>query len=75
MSAGTALSDTREEDMYFLIEESLRQVSREELRNTDRQYAAVLSFDEWRKSRDSFETGQRGRFSLSHLLSHRDLII
>ena len=43
--------------MYFLIEESLRQVSREELRNTDRQYAAVLSFDEWRKSRDSFEMG------------------
>ena len=32
--------------MYFLIEESLRQVSRDELRNTDRQYVAVLSLED-----------------------------
>ena len=43
--------------MFFLIEESLKQVSREELRNADSQYVAVLPLEEWRKSRDSFEMG------------------
>ena len=43
--------------MFFLIEESLREVTKEELQNTDKQYVAVLSAEEWRQNRDSFEMG------------------
>ena len=43
--------------MFYTIGESLREVSAEELRGTDRQYVATVSFDEWRNSHDSFEMG------------------
>ena len=43
--------------MFFLIEESLHKVSREELNNTEKQYVAVVSFDEWRQNPGSFEMG------------------
>ena len=43
--------------MIYLIEESLREVSREELSKTDRQYVVVMSFEEWRLNRESFEMG------------------
>ncbi len=43
--------------MFFLIEETLKEVSREELLNSDRQYVVVMSFEEWKKNRDSFEMG------------------
>ena len=43
--------------MFYLIEEMLKEVTREELRNTDKQYVAVLRFEEWRMHRDSFEMG------------------
>jgi len=43
--------------MFYLIDEILKQVSREELRNADRQYVAILSTEEWKKERDSFEMG------------------
>ena len=43
--------------MFFLIGESLKEADREELKNTDRQYVAVMSFEEWTKNRDSFEMG------------------
>ena len=43
--------------MFYLIEETLKEVTREELRNTDKQYVAVLRFEEWRTHRDSFEMG------------------
>lgn len=43
--------------MFFIIGESLQEVSREQLKNTDKQYVAVVSFDEWKESRDSFEMG------------------
>ncbi len=43
--------------MYYLIEEALREVKREELRNAGRQYVAVLTSDEWKAQRDSFEMG------------------
>lgn len=43
--------------MFFLIGESLQEVSEEDLKNTDSQYVAVISSDEWKQSRDSFEMG------------------
>jgi len=43
--------------MFFLIGESLKEADREELKNTDSQYVAVMSFEEWTKNRDSFEMG------------------
>ncbi len=43
--------------MYYLIEDTLKQVTREELKNTDKQYVAVLSSEEWKRERDSFEMG------------------
>lgn len=43
--------------MFFLIEETLKKVSREELKKSDRQYVAIVSFEEWRANRDSFEMG------------------
>ena len=43
--------------MYYLIEEALREVKKEELRKAGRQYVAVLTSDEWKAQRDSFEMG------------------
>jgi len=43
--------------MFYLIEETLREVSKEDLKHTDRQYVAVLSSEEWKKSCESFEMG------------------
>ena len=35
----------------------MQEVSAEELRTADRQYVAIMSFDEWSQNRDSFEMG------------------
>ncbi len=43
--------------MFFLIEETLKVASREELLHTDKQYVALLTFEEWRRNRESFEMG------------------
>ena len=43
--------------MYYLIEETLKKVSREDLKGTDKQFVAVLSSEEWKNSKDSFEMG------------------
>ena len=43
--------------MYYLIEETLRKVSRDEIKNRNKQFVAVLTFDEWLKEKDSFEMG------------------
>ena len=43
--------------MYYKIAQSLREIPAEELKNTDGQYVATISFDEWNKNRDSFEMG------------------
>ena len=43
--------------MFYLIEETLTEVTRDKLKNTDRQYVAVLSFEEWMNERESFEYG------------------
>ena len=43
--------------MFFVIEESLREVSENELGDPDGQYVAVLSSEEWQKRLDSFEMG------------------
>ncbi|MCR5508122.1 MAG: magnesium transporter CorA [Lachnospiraceae bacterium] len=43
--------------MFFLIGELLKEVSKEEIKGTDKQYVAVISFEEWKESRDSFEMG------------------
>lgn len=44
-------------EMFYTIGESLQTVSRDELRNAERQYVAIVSFDEWKNSDDSFEMG------------------
>ena len=43
--------------MFYWIEETLKEVTRENLNNTDKQYVAVLTFEEWKANRDSFEMG------------------
>ncbi len=43
--------------MFFLIEETLNEVEREQIKNTDKQYVAVLSSKEWAQNRESFEMG------------------
>ena len=43
--------------MFYTIEESLREVSEKDLRKTNKQYVAIISFEEWRLRRDSFEMG------------------
>lgn len=43
--------------MIYLIEETLKEVSRKELNNTDKQYVVVLSTEEWMEHKDSFEMG------------------
>jgi len=43
--------------VFYLIEETLKEADRDELKNSDRQYVAVLSFEEWRNERESFEYG------------------
>ena len=43
--------------MFYLIEESLREISQEELKDSKEQFVAVLSSEEWEKHRDSFDMG------------------
>ena len=43
--------------MYFLIDETLREVSREEIKSSGKQFVAILSPEEWNKEKDSFEMG------------------
>ena len=43
--------------MFFAIEETLREVERKELKGKDTQFVAVLTFEEWKKMKDSFELG------------------
>ena len=43
--------------MFYLIEETLKEVSGKELTESKKQYVAVLSFEEWKQYRDSFDLG------------------
>ena len=43
--------------MFYLIEESLKEISQEELKDRKEQFVAVLSPEEWEKYRDSFDMG------------------
>ena len=43
--------------MFFVIEETLRKVSQDEIKKSGKQYVAVLSSDEWAKNKDSFGMG------------------
>lgn len=43
--------------MYYLIEDTLKPVLRDEIKNKEKQYVAVLTHDEWKNERDSFEMG------------------
>ncbi len=43
--------------MYYVIEDTLKKISREELNKQKKQYVAVLTPDEWKTERDSFEMG------------------
>lgn len=41
--------------MYFLIEDSLRAVSREDLKGAKKPFVAVLNSEEWQKTKDGFD--------------------
>ena len=41
--------------MFFVIEETLQKVAREDIKG--RQFVAILTFEEWNKSKESFEMG------------------
>ena len=43
--------------MFFAIEETLKEVDRKELKKSGKQFVAVLSFEEWKENKDSFEMG------------------
>ncbi len=43
--------------MFYLIEDTLREVTREELKGSGKQFVAVINADEWRENRDSFDMG------------------
>ncbi|MCR5477691.1 MAG: magnesium transporter CorA [Lachnospiraceae bacterium] len=43
--------------MFYLIEETLREVTREELKKAKAQYVAIVSYEEWKESCDSFDMG------------------
>ncbi|MBE6476284.1 MAG: magnesium transporter CorA [Actinomyces succiniciruminis] len=43
--------------MHYLIDESLTPCAPEDLRNTDRQFVAVLTPDQWTQRRSTFELG------------------
>ena len=43
--------------MYYLIEETLKEIGFEEVKKASAQYVAVLTFDEWEENKDSFDMG------------------
>ena len=43
--------------MFFLIEETLNEVTREKIGKSDKQYVAILTSEEWKKHKDSFKMG------------------
>lgn len=43
--------------MFYLIEETLKEIKKQELKTTDKQYVAVLSSDEWKRDQEIFEMG------------------
>ena len=43
--------------MFYLIEETLKEIKKEDLKNTDSQYVVVLSSDEWKQDMEVFEMG------------------
>jgi magnesium transporter len=43
--------------VFFAIEETLKEVDRKELKKSGKQFVAVLSFEEWKENKDSFEMG------------------
>ena len=43
--------------MYYLIKSSLTECSEEEFHNTEYQYVAVITFEEWQKKQSSFDMG------------------
>ena len=55
--------------MFYLIEETLKEIKKEELKNTDKQYVAVLSPDEWKQDLDSFEMGMDIDTHMSEILT------
>ncbi len=44
-------------EVFFVIEETLRKVSQDEIKKSGKQYVAVLTSDEWAKNKDSFGMG------------------
>ena len=51
--------------MFFAIEETLKAADREDLKG--KQFVAVMSFEEWKKNKDSFEMGMDNEIDLSEI--------
>ncbi|MBR3646124.1 MAG: magnesium transporter CorA [Lachnospiraceae bacterium] len=43
--------------MFFLIKETLVEVKSKDIKKTNEQYVAVLTLEEWRKNKDTFDMG------------------
>lgn len=56
-----------EREMFYTIEETLQEISKKDMKKTDKQYVAVISFEEWKVSRDSFEMGIDMDLNLSEI--------
>ncbi len=44
-------------NMFYLIDDTLKRVSRDDIKKTDKQYVAVLTNEEWKEHADSFDMG------------------
>ena len=43
--------------MYYVIKQTLQETTLEDIKKSDEQYVAVLSFDEWKRSNTIFDMG------------------
>ena len=43
--------------MFFLIKDTLKEISKEEIENSSEQYVAILTSNEWSHNKDSFDMG------------------
>lgn len=43
--------------MYYLIEEKLKSIKKKQLKKSKRQYVALLSYNQWKREKESFDMG------------------
>ncbi len=60
--------------MFYIIGETLQEAARKDLRKTGRQYVAIVTYEEWQKSRDSFEMGIDMDQSISEIYNTKAVV-